>query len=221
MIKTFSILIILSLVHSTALANTPVRVEQRVVELKATLKDAGSIPESKKKKRVEKFNSTSTCSGAFVSPNGHILTAKHCTDDTLAIEVITYDQRRYKATIVAASKTHDLALIRIDRQKTPYFLLAQDSTRGEKVFILGSPLGITDTLTTGIIARIDGDLTLVDCAALPGNSGGPVFNTNHEMVGVLTAGFIVMFGTTHLNIAQGLDSVTYFLKEHLNERRRP
>ena len=83
--------------------------------------------------------------------------------------------------------------------------------QGETIFILGSPLAFTGTLSTGIIAKVDGDVLLLDCGVLPGNSGSAVYNTRGEMVGVATAGYIVGMGTTHLNVAQSLDAVIYFV----------
>ena len=189
-------------------------VEHKVIELRMTKKAVSLMPEKTRRGKRGKlpFPEHSTCSGAFINGNGDILTAKHCVEGDDELEVLTYDQRRYKAIVVASSTVHDLAIIHIDRRDTPYFELATTVTRGETVFILGSPLGITDVLSTGIVGRIDGDLMYVDCSALPGNSGSTVYNKDKKLVGLLNAGMIVLFGTTHLNVTQGLDAVYFFLK---------
>lgn len=157
--------------------------------------------------------SRSICSGAFVSNDGLVLTAKHCTDGAKEIEVITSDDQSYAGKVVQQSVIQDLAAIRIDKKNTPYFRLASAVRRGEVVFALGSPLGLTNTLSTGIVAKLSGDMTLIDCSVLPGNSGCPLFNKNGELVGIVVAGFWVGFGTTHLNLAQSLDTVKCFLGE--------
>lgn len=192
-------------------------VEQKVVELH--MYDKPATENNKKRKKIEPLNDHATCSGAFIDAQGDILTAKHCTEGIDHIDVVTFDQHHYQATIVSTATVHDLALIHIDRTDTAYFEPADKVVRGETIFILGSPLGLTDTLSTGIVAHLDGDLMFVDCAALPGNSGGPVFNKDGEMVGVLTAGMIAMMGTTHLNVAQGLDAVKFFVSEALRHLR--
>lgn len=198
-------------------AETDAAPEQKVVEIHMTRNEPATQPEGKKNKRrnidIVPLPGHGTCSGEFVGDEGEILTAKHCVDGFDSFEVQTADRRLYTAVVVATSTTHDLAMIRIDRSNTPYFKLAKALTRGEHISVLGSPLGITDTLSTGVIARNDGDVLLLDCGALPGNSGGPVFNEDGELVGVLNAGFIVMLGTTHLNMAQGLDAVRFFIRE--------
>lgn len=195
-----------------ASTDTIAEVRDKVVELRITLKETPKA--LKHKRRVENFAAKkAVCSGAFVTRNGYILTAKHCTDGAAEITVLTHDQQEYLATIVAVSKTQDLAVIRIDRQNTPHFVLAKRSYQGQVIHTYGSPLGITGTYTTGHIARLNGDVSYVDCGVLPGNSGGPAFNEDGEMVGVLTAGFIVLLGTTHLNVMQSLDSLLFFAME--------
>lgn len=186
--------------------------EQAVVELHITKRELPVMQESKKgsKGKVEQFG-RATCSGSFITGNGDIVTAGHCAQDATSITVVTYDNKEYEATIVATSAIHDLALLHIDRRNTAYFKLATNVARGERTFILGSPLAISNSLSTGIIAKIAGDTDLVDCGALPGNSGSAVYDDNNQMVGVLTAGYIVGSGTTHLNMIQSLDTVWFFL----------
>lgn len=187
-------------------------VEHAVVELHIIRNPKIVLEEAKasKKGRIETLG-RAVCSGSFIDNTGDILTAGHCAADAASIEVVTYDNKTYQAVIVATSTNHDLALLHIDRRSSDYFRLAQSVTRGEKIFILGSPLAITNSLSTGIIAKLDGDVNLVDCSALPGNSGSAVYNENNELVGVLTAGYIVGMGTTHLNVSQSLDTVWFFL----------
>lgn len=196
-------------------------VEQKVVEIHMASKVVPTAEESKhrKNRKIETLPfSHGTCSGALIDSMGDIVTARHCVDGFDSFEVLTYDQRHYIGVVIATSTAHDLALIHIDRRNTAYFDFAENATRGERIFVLGSPLGITDTLSAGVIARFAGDITLLDCSALPGNSGGPVFNQAGELVGILNAGYIVMLGVTHLNMAQGLDAVYFFVAETLRHR---
>lgn len=197
-----------------------VPVEQKVVEIHMSLNKSITAEESKRRRKMEilPYLGHGTCSGSFINGNGDILTARHCVAGFDEFEVMTFDRRLYTGTVIATSTAHDLALIHIDRRNTPYFELASEVRRGDTVFVLGSPLAITDTMSTGIIARLDGDVTLIDCSALPGNSGGPAFNKEQKMVGVVTAGFIVMFGVTHLNVMQSIDAVYFFLTEVLRGR---
>lgn len=197
-------------------------VENRIVELHIFHKEKEPEPITNSKRirssGVINLPKGSVCSGSFIDSMGDIITAGHCAQNVDTIEVITFDKQEYEATIVAVSATHDLALLHIDKLNTPHFSPAQVIERGERIFILGSPLAITDTLSTGIIAKLAGDTTLVDCGALPGNSGSAVFDNNGDLVGVLTAGHVVMFGVTHLNIIQSLDAVYFFVQEALKGR---
>lgn len=195
-------------------------VEERIVELHITEAEEAAPVKDKAKHHKENFAAHALCSGAFIDSIGDIITARHCTEGAASIDVVTFDNREYRAVIVATSTTHDLALLHIDRLNTQYFTPAPEVKRGETVYILGSPLGIADTLSTGVVAKLGGDETLLDCSVLPGNSGSMVFDENQNMVGVATAGFIVILGTTHLNIAQGLDAVEFFIAEALAKRNR-
>lgn len=198
-----------------------VPVEQKVVELRMTSNPIyPAIDASKRKKKVATlpYFRSGTCSGSFINDSGDILTARHCVDGFDEFEVLTYDQRVYTAVVVATSAVHDLALLHVDRRNTAHFELAETVTRGQTISALGSPLGITDTLSTGVVAKLEGDAILIDCSALPGNSGGPLFDANQRLVGVVNAGLIWGFGVTHLNKAVGLDAVHFFLKKALDNR---
>lgn len=192
--------------------------EHKVVELHITreLNVPDEAPTSSKKKKQSNLDTKEAhyiCSGAFIDDHGDIITAKHCTDSISSIEVETFDRQHYTASVSTQSINHDMAIIHIDRSNTEHFNLAKDIKKGQKIHIIGSPLGIDDTLSEGLIAKIDGDVILLDCGVLPGNSGSTVFDDNGDLVGVATAGFIVGFGVTHLNIAQSLDAVRFFIKD--------
>jgi S1-C subfamily serine protease len=204
-----------SLKAADIVINPPV--EQAIVELHITEAESPKAEKDKHKKsqRLQEAAGHAICSGAFITPSGLILTAKHCTEGAASIDVVTFDQQHYAATIIATSPKQDLALLHVARNNAAYLPPASEVTRGERVFVLGSPLGITGVLNSGIVAKLDGDHMLLDCSALPGNSGGPVTNENGQLIGVVVAGYWVGFGTTHLNLAQSLDSLLFFVRAAL------
>ena len=201
-----------------AASTDTVKLLEKVVEIHMSSKMV-QVQESKRKKaNLVPLPGQGTCSGAFVNSMGDIITAKHCVTGYDSFEVLTFDQRTYTAVVIATSSVHDLALIHIDRTNTAHFDPAQSVVQGEEISILGSPLGFTNTLTTGIVAKVRGDDILVDCGVLPGNSGGPVFNRDGNLVGIAVSGYIVFMGMTHLNVAEGPDAVYFFVMETLRKR---
>ncbi len=103
--------------------------------------------------------------------------------------IILKNGKKYKARLVKVSKRYDLALLKLDNYTTPYLSLAKRHRpkQGTKVFAIGSPLGITDSLTTGIVTKSGKDQIFTDAQILPGNSGGPLVNKNGVVLGVNTA----------------------------------
>ena len=103
--------------------------------------------------------------------------------------IVLKDGKKLKAKLVKVSKDYDLALLKLNSYATPFLTLAtqQYPKQGAKVFAIGSPLGITDSLTSGIITKASRDALFTDTQILPGNSGGPLINTDGMVIGVNTA----------------------------------
>lgn len=209
-ILTMMLLMVPSVALAQISTDTLKDVQPKVVELHITRPAPVQATSKKTKTGVLDLGNHAVCSGAFVTSSGDILTARHCATDIESIDVVTADGREYEAKVVAISSRHDLALIHIDELNTPYFRLATTLAQGQTIYTYGSPLAITGTLATGIVAKLNGDVNYIDCSVLPGNSGGPLFNDAGELVGITTAGFVVLFGMTHLNIAQSIAAIIFF-----------
>lgn len=101
---------------------------------------------------------------------------------------IVRQEREYEAEIVDGDPNRDLAILRTSR-KFPRLQAADgELASGAPVVVVGAPLGLTDTVTTGVVSAIREDDTIqFDAAISPGNSGGPVVNADGEVVGIATA----------------------------------
>ncbi len=103
--------------------------------------------------------------------------------------IVLKDGKKLKARLIRISKKWDLALLKLDNYNTPFLPLASQRypRQGTKVFAIGSPLGISDSLTAGIITKSSRDHLFTDTQILPGNSGGPLINSDGKVLGVNTA----------------------------------
>jgi S1-C subfamily serine protease len=133
---------------------------------------------------------TSTGSGSIISPEGIVITNEHVIRDAKngLVRIINNDGKTYNGQVLTIDRKNDLALVRInssDRFPTLAFADRTNILVGQKVFAIGSPFGLSGTLTTGILSRVatDGDLQ-TDARLNPGNSGGPLLNSRGEMIGV-------------------------------------
>ena len=133
---------------------------------------------------------TSGGTGCIISPSGIILTSSHVIEKARNIEVTTFSGKSYSAKILAILKSkNDLALIKIDTtEKLPLAKFGNSSEIkvGQRVLAIGCPFGFKDTLTTGIISRIDYERNKIqtDAAINPGCSGGPLLNLKGEIIGI-------------------------------------
>ena len=140
-------------------------------------------------------------SGVIISSYGLILTAGHVIDRAEAFKIILPDGREFWSNESYLSNITDVGLIRIDAEKLPFSYLGNSDNlrKGEEVFIIGSPLGIElqNTVTAGIISGLKRDIDFFgeklmiqsDSQSWPGNSGGPVYNMNGRVVGILVGGY--------------------------------
>lgn len=129
--------------------------------------------------------------GCVISPDGMILTGSHVIDNAKEIEVTTYNGQTYKAKFIAqvSSKNKDLAILKINPDKplkTVSFGDSEEVKVGQKVLTIGNPFGFSNTLTQGIISRIDyvKNRFQTDAAINPGCSGGPLLNSTGEVIGI-------------------------------------
>ena len=126
-----------------------------------------------------------------------ILTAYHVVESVWKKGQTTVrlerDGKNYAAAIADVSPTHDLALLTISAKINGIAAARATPASGEQILVVGAPLGLTDTITTGVVsairARVGGPGTMIqfDAPVNPGNSGGPVVNTRKEVVGIADA----------------------------------
>jgi len=135
-----------------------------------------------------------TGSGVIISPDGYILTNNHVAGDADEIKVKLADGRELKATRVGVDSETDLAVIKVDAHDLPFAKLGDSDKleQGEWVIAIGSPFGLQQTMTAGIVSAIGRDLRTgqydnyiqTDASINPGNSGGPLVNMEGEVVGI-------------------------------------
>lgn len=131
-------------------------------------------------------------SGFIISADGYVMTNAHVVEGSDEVYVTLTDKREYKAKIIGADKRTDVALVKIEGSNLPRLALGDSNNLrvGEWVIAIGSPFGLDNTVTAGIIsakARDTGDylpLIQTDVAVNPGNSGGPLINMRGEVVGI-------------------------------------
>ncbi len=137
-----------------------------------------------------------TGSGVIITPDGYILTNNHVAGEADEIKVKLSDGRELKARRIGTDPETDLAVIKVDAQNLPFAKLGDSSKleQGEWVLALGSPFGLEQTMTAGIVSATGRDLRAgpydnyiqTDASINPGNSGGPLVNMAGEIVGINT-----------------------------------
>jgi len=138
--------------------------------------------------------SASLGSGFIVSSDGYILTNAHVVDGANVVTVKLTDKREFRAKVVGADKQSDVAVLKIDAKNLPTVKIGdpRQSKVGQWVVAIGSPYGFDNTVTSGIISAKARSLPdenytpfiQTDVPVNPGNSGGPLFNLQGEVIGI-------------------------------------
>jgi serine protease Do len=140
-------------------------------------------------------------SGVIIDPEGYIVTNNHVVQDANSIIVTLNDKRVFKATIVGADPSSDIALIKIEEKGLPFLTYANsdDVRLGEWVLAVGNPFNLTSTVTAGIVSAKARDINILgsqgtvesfiqtDAAVNPGNSGGALVNLKGQLIGINAA----------------------------------
>jgi serine protease Do len=131
-------------------------------------------------------------SGFVLSADGYVMTNAHVVEGADEVFVTLTDKREFKAKVVGADKRSDVALVKIEASGLPSVRIGDVSRLkvGEWVIAIGSPFGLENTVTAGIVSAKSRDtgeflpLIQTDVAINPGNSGGPLINMRGEVVGI-------------------------------------
>ncbi|MHA6881228.1 DegQ family serine endoprotease [Ralstonia pseudosolanacearum] len=142
--------------------------------------------------QAEEEQSRGVGSGFIMSGDGYVLTNAHVVEGAETIYVTLTDKREFKAKLIGSDKRTDVALVKVEATGLPSLKLGDsDKVRvGEWVLAIGSPFGLDNTVTAGIVSakgRDTGDyLPFIqsDVAVNPGNSGGPLINLRGEVIGI-------------------------------------
>ncbi|MFN7529323.1 MAG: HhoA/HhoB/HtrA family serine endopeptidase [Dolichospermum sp.] len=186
----------------------------------------GNVIPSQPRSRVERGSG----SGFIINSSGQILTNSHVVDGADLVTVTLKDGRTFKGKVLGEDAVTDVAVIQIDANKLPTLALGKSDTLqpGEAVIAIGNPLGLNNTVTSGIISATDRsssdigasdkrvDYLQTDAAINPGNSGGPLLNARGEVIGMNTA---IIQGAQGLGFAIPINTVQKIAEELITKGR--
>ncbi|HYA06464.1 MAG TPA: Do family serine endopeptidase [Xanthobacteraceae bacterium] len=155
-------------------------------------------------------------SGFFISNDGYAVTNNHVVQNADNVQVTTDDGKSYTAKVIGTDSRTDLALIKVDGKDFPYVKLADGNPRvGDWVLAVGNPFGLGGTVTAGIVSARGRDIGAgpyddfiqIDAPVNKGNSGGPTFDVDGNVIGVNTAIFSPSGGSVGIAFAIPADTV--------------
>ena len=155
-------------------------------------------------------------SGFFISADGYAVTNNHVVEKAENVKVTTDDGKTYNAKVIGTDPRTDLALIKVEGDDFPFVKLADGSPRiGDWVLAVGNPFGLGGTVTAGIVSARGRDIGAgpyddfiqIDAPVNKGNSGGPTFDVDGNVIGVNTAIFSPSGGSVGIAFAIPADTV--------------
>jgi S1-C subfamily serine protease len=172
-------------------------------------------------------------SGFVWDEQGHVVTNYHVVSGASRVRVTLPDQSTWSATVVGESQERDLAVLKVSAPagRLPPLLVGEskDLEVGQKVFAIGNPFGLDQTLTTGIVSGLGRqlrtesgvmqDLIQTDAAINPGNSGGPLLDSAGRLIGVNTAIYSPSGASAGVGFAIPVDAVQRVVPQLINHGR--
>ena len=155
-------------------------------------------------------------SGFFISRDGYAVTNNHVVQNAENVQVTTDDGKTYNAKVIGSDSRTDLALIKAEGDNFPFVKLADNSPRvGDWVLAVGNPFGLGGTVTAGIVSARGRDIGAgpyddfiqIDAPVNNGNSGGPTFDVDGNVIGVNTAIFSPSGGSVGIAFAIPAETV--------------
>jgi serine protease Do len=155
-------------------------------------------------------------SGFFISADGYAVTNNHVVDHAKTVQVVTDDGKILTAKVIGTDPKTDLALIKVDGNDFPFVKFADHDPRiGDWVIAVGNPFGLGGTVTAGIVSAHGRDIgsgpydnyIQIDAPVNKGNSGGPSFDVNGDVIGVNTAIFSPSGGSVGIGFDIPADTV--------------
>ena len=155
-------------------------------------------------------------SGFFISADGYVVTNNHVIEHATEVTVASSDGKTLTAKVIGADPKTDLALLKVEGEGFPFVSFAAKPPRvGDWVIAVGNPFGLGGTVTAGIVSARGRDIgsgpyddfIQIDAPVNHGNSGGPTFNTDGQVVGVNTAIFSPSGGSVGIGFAIASDVV--------------
>ncbi|SMQ61192.1 serine protease Do [Devosia lucknowensis] len=165
-------------------------------------------------------------SGFIISADGYVVTNNHVVEDATKVTVVFDDGSEHVAEVVGTDERTDLAVLKIEGEDLPFVTFEEQASRvGDWVVAVGNPFGLGGTVTVGVISGAGrdiggsnyGDFLQIDAAVNTGNSGGPAFNTNGEVVGVNTAIYSPNGGNVGIAFAIPAHTVKQIVNQLIND----
>ncbi len=192
--------------------------EEEMRDIKLEQRDFSDVIESSIKGVVSIGTEKSAGSGFIVNESGYIVTNRHVVLGARQIRILTFDRKTIPAFLVGEDAFRDIALLRVPGIYSPLELAESDEQEvGEKVIAIGNPLGLSFTVTEGIISAVHRagpngltEYIQTDVSLNPGNSGGPLINTDGEVVGINN---FKVGGAEGLGFALESDSIKFVIND--------
>ena len=175
-----------------------------------------------------------TGSGFVWDKKGRIVTNFHVIEDANSVEVTLADHSTWKASLVGVAPDKDLAVLQIEAPAETLFPLAVGESHnllvGQKVFAIGNPFGLDQTITAGIVSALGREIQAItgrtiqgviqtDAAINPGNSGGPLLDSAGRLIGVNTAIYSPSGGSSGIGFAMPVDEVSRVVSQIISYGR--